>query len=72
MIGDLGVGGVFVPSLLVWLLVALALNAALRRLLSAAGFYRLVWHRALFDTALFVILLAGVMGAATRFGGFNT
>jgi hypothetical protein len=72
MIGDLGLDGVFVPSLLVWLLVALALNAVVRRLLSALGFYRFVWHRALFDTALFVILLAATMGVATSLGGPNS
>jgi len=44
----------------------------LRRLLSAVGFYRFVWHRALFDAALFVILLAATMGAATSLGGPNS
>ena len=53
--------GVLVPALLLWLIVAYALSAVLRRLLQRIGFYRLVWHRALFDFALFVCLLGGVV-----------
>jgi hypothetical protein len=66
MIGEISIGGVYVPSLLIWGLIALALNMVLRRLLAAVGFYRLVWHRALFDLALFVIVLAGVVGVSAR------
>jgi hypothetical protein len=65
--GEMSIGGVFVPSLLVWALIAFALNLVLRRVLYAAGFYRLVWHRALFDAATFVILLAGVVTLAAQF-----
>jgi hypothetical protein len=61
MIGEMSIGGVFVPALLIWALIAFVLNVGLRRLLYAAGFYRFVWHRALFDAATFVILLAGVV-----------
>ncbi len=67
MIGEMSLGGVLVPSLLIWGLIAFALNQLLRRVLSAIGFYRLVWHRALFDTALFVILLAGVVGVSSSY-----
>jgi hypothetical protein len=65
MIGEISLYGVYVPSLLIWGLVALALHFALRRILAALGFYRLVWHRALFDLALFTILLAGIVGVTT-------
>jgi hypothetical protein len=61
MIGEISIAGVFVPSLLIWGLIAFVLNVVLRRFLYAVGFYRLVWHRPLFDTALFVILLAVVV-----------
>ncbi len=67
MIGEISIGGVFVPSLLIWALIAFMLNVALRRFLYAVGFYRLVWHRPLFDTALFVILLAVVVAVSTQF-----
>ncbi|WP_158924307.1 DUF1656 domain-containing protein [Acidisphaera sp. S103] len=60
MIGEFDVYGVFVPVLLVWALIALALIAVLRRCLAAIGFYRLVWHRALVDLSLYVLILAAV------------
>jgi hypothetical protein len=65
MIGEISIGGVFVPSLLIWAGIAFVLNVGVRRTLSAVGFYRYVWHRALFDTALFVILLACVVGISS-------
>jgi hypothetical protein len=58
---EIDIYGVLVPALLLWLIVAYALSAVLRRLLQRVGFYRLVWHRALFDFALFVCLLGGVV-----------
>jgi Protein of unknown function (DUF1656) len=66
MISEIDVYGVFVPSLLVWVGVALPLTAGLRRLLRWFGFYRLVWHRALFDLALLVIVLGVVVAVSTR------
>jgi hypothetical protein len=60
MIGEFDIYGVFVPALLVWALIALALTAVLRRCLAVIGFYRLVWHRALVDLSLFVLILAAV------------
>ena len=66
MTGEIDVHGVFVPSLLVWVGASLPLTAALRRLLRWFGFYRLVWHRPLFDFALLVIVLGGVVAAAAR------
>jgi hypothetical protein len=66
MIGEMSIGGVFVPSLLIWALIAFALNITLRRLFYAIGFYRFVWHRALFDAATFVILLAGVVALSAQ------
>jgi hypothetical protein len=66
MVSEIDVYGVFVPSLLVWVGVALPLTAGLRRLLRWFGFYRLVWHRALFDLALLVIVLGVVVAVSTR------
>ena len=60
MIGEFDVYGVFVPALLVWGLIALALRAVLRAALVRIGFYRLVWHRPLVDLSLLVIILAAV------------
>ena len=64
MTGELDIYGVFVPSLAAWMLIAFLLSAALRRVLARCGFYRIVWHRPLFDLALFVVLLGCVVRLA--------
>jgi hypothetical protein len=68
MIGETDLFGVFMPALLPVLVVALALTALLRRALAATGFYRLVWHRPLFDLALLVI----VTGLVAVLASFRT
>jgi hypothetical protein len=60
MIGELSLDGVFLSSVLVSAVIALAIAFVLRRLLAWAEAYRLVWHPALFDAALFVIVWAAV------------
>ena len=50
--------GVLVPALLLWIIVAYVLSALLRRLMQRFDLYRLVWHRALFDFAIFVCFSA--------------
>lgn len=54
---DLDILGVYVPVLLPVMLGCYLVFLALRRLLRAAGLYRIVWHPALFDIALYVTLL---------------
>jgi hypothetical protein len=66
MIGEIDLYGVLLPPLLVWLGVALVLSALLRAVLLRIGFYRLVWHRPLFDLALLVILIGCVSGLANH------
>lgn len=66
MIGEIDLSGVFVSPLLVWAVVALAPWVLARWGLELAGAYRLVWHRALFDIALFVILWAAVAALSAR------
>jgi hypothetical protein len=66
MIHEIDIYGVFLPDLLIWFVIAFLVSVPVRRLLGFVGFYRLVWHRALFDTALFVILLGGVIAASHR------
>jgi protein-S-isoprenylcysteine O-methyltransferase Ste14 len=61
MIGEIDIGGVFLSSVLVTALIALALSFIVRRLLAWSGAYRFVWHPALFDTALFIILWGAVI-----------
>ena len=61
MTSDLDIYGVFVPALFAWLLIALGISLLLRRVLTWSGFYRFVWHRPLFDVALYVVLLGIVV-----------
>jgi len=68
MIGEINFCGVLFPPLLVWAGVALLLSMLLRRLLAAAGIYRFIWHRPLFDLSLLVILTGLVsLGMTTLF-----
>ncbi|MCQ4161081.1 DUF1656 domain-containing protein [Roseomonas sp. GC11] len=60
MIAEIDLYGIYLPALLVWAVLALPVVALLRRLLQAAGAYRLVWHAPLFDFALFLLVLGGV------------
>lgn len=64
MIGELNIGGVFVPSLAVAALVAFCLTSVVRAGLRRLQLYRFIWHAGLFDVALFVVLL-WVTAAAT-------
>jgi Protein of unknown function (DUF1656) len=58
---EIDIFGVLVPSLLLWFVVAYALLSLLTAGLDRVGFYRLVWHRALFDLSVFVCLLGGLV-----------
>ncbi|MCZ8438735.1 DUF1656 domain-containing protein [Achromobacter xylosoxidans] len=60
MIGEFNLYGIYFPWLLVLSVVTLGVAWAVRRVLARAGLYRLVWHPALFDLALFIVLLYGV------------
>ena len=64
---EIDIFGVLVPLLLVWLLVTYALCSILRLMFQRAGLYRLVWHRALFDLALFVCLRGSVAYLSSEF-----
>ena len=58
---ELDIYGVLVPALLLWLIVAYVLSATVSRMTQHFGLYRLVWHRALFNLALYVCLLGTVV-----------
>ena len=63
---EIDIYGVFVPAILVWSLLALVVSALAQRLLHRVGAYRWIWHRSLFDMALFVIALGAVWALAIR------
>ena len=64
MIGETSFYGRYLPWLMPLALAALGALWALRRLLAATGLYRHIWHPALFDVALYVLLLYGLSRAA--------
>jgi hypothetical protein len=67
MIGEIDIFGVFVPTILVLMLIAYLINLVIRALLGRVGFYRLVWHRSIFDLSIYVLVLAVVVVVSHRF-----
>jgi hypothetical protein len=64
MIGEFDIYGVYFPLFIVVAVIAFVLHLLVRRLFDRLGVYRFVWHRPLFDLALYVIML----GAVTALG----
>jgi len=60
MIGDLDLSGVFLPTLLVLMGITYLLYLLVHGVLTRLHFYRLVWHRVLFNVALYALLLGAV------------
>ncbi len=60
MIEELDIGGIFFTPLLGGAAISLALWVVMRAAFVRFGLYRLIWHPALFDVALLVLLFAGV------------
>jgi MFS-type transporter involved in bile tolerance (Atg22 family) len=67
MIAEIDVFGVYVPTILVAAIAAYFATSLCAALLTASGFYRLVWHRALFNLALFVCITAAGLHALSRY-----
>ena len=65
MPAEFDIYGVYIPRLLVLMLLALLVSIVIRRILAWVGAYALVWHRSLFDLALYV-LLVGALSSLTR------
>lgn len=63
---ELDIYGVFVPTVAMLGIVAYVISVLVRRLLDRVGFYTLVWHRPLFDMAILVCILAGLVEAADK------
>jgi Protein of unknown function (DUF1656) len=61
---EVNLSGVFLPAALVWAGIAFLLSSVTSRTLSRTGFYRLVWHRALFDVAMFVLFWGAISAVA--------
>jgi hypothetical protein len=57
MIGEIDIYGVFLPAVLVLMLVSYLLYLGITRVFARVGLYRFVWHRSIFDLAIYVIVL---------------
>ena len=57
-------GGVLLSPFLLYALLALLVTGVLRLGLARVGLTRWIWHEALFDCALFTLLLAAVTWCA--------
>ena len=53
--------GFYLPPLMLWAGAALIPFVVVRWLLERSGFYRFVWHRALFNLALYVLFIGGTI-----------
>lgn len=60
MIGEFNIYGVYVPWLLILAIGSLFLTRLVSYALARLGFYRFIWHVALFDFALFIIILGAL------------
>lgn len=67
MTGQFDLYGVFLPAFAALALFAYGVFRILASVLGRIGFYRLVWHRSLFNLALYVTLLGGVSIAINWF-----
>ena len=53
--------GFYLPAIMIWAVIALVPCVLLCWGLRLLGIYRFVWHRALFDMALYVIILGDII-----------
>lgn len=58
---EIDLAGVYLPAPLVWAAGAFVTASLVELGLARIGFYRLVWHRGLFDLAL-LLILCGALG----------
>jgi hypothetical protein len=66
MIGEIDVYGVFLPAVLILMLVSYLLCQIVTRVFARVGLYRFVWHRSIFDLAIYVIVLGIVVIVSHR------
>jgi hypothetical protein len=67
MIGQTSLYGLYLPWFMLLCGASLVVHWGVRRLLGAVGAYRWVWHPALFDAALYVLLLYALSRATSSF-----
>ena len=58
MTSEIDIAGIFLSTMVPTAIASLFLTWCVRRVLGTAGAYHHIWHPALFDAALFLILWA--------------
>jgi protein AaeX len=58
MNSELNIAGIYMAPIVLYAIVALPIFLVLRVILARVGFWRLVWHPALFETALYLSILS--------------
>ncbi|MDA5194388.1 DUF1656 domain-containing protein [Govanella unica] len=60
MIKEIDFFGLYLTPMLAWMILTFGIWLLVCRILEYVDAYRFVWHRSLFNVALYVILLGGV------------
>jgi len=66
MIKEVDLFGIYLPPMMAYAAAAALVWFVLSRSLSFIGFYRFVWHPALFNTALYVLILSAFVSVVFR------
>jgi hypothetical protein len=68
MNGEISIGGVFMPTILLFAVIASVLTMALLRVVNLASLYRFVAYRALVDLCLYILVLGALSFLAPHIG----
>lgn len=60
MYGEFSLYGVFIPTLFGLMVLAYLINSGITLLLQRTGAYRYIWHTALFNLAVYIVVLGGL------------
>jgi hypothetical protein len=58
---EVNILGVYVAPILLVLFASWIISIALHRVANRCGLLRLVWHRALFDFAVYIVVLSSIV-----------
>ncbi|WP_159982792.1 MULTISPECIES: DUF1656 domain-containing protein [unclassified Novosphingobium] len=68
MNGEVSIGGVFMPTILLLAVIATVLTMTLLRFINVAGLYRFVAYRALVDLCIYIMVLGALSLIAPHIG----
>jgi hypothetical protein len=66
MTPEINIAGIFLSTLVPTAIAGFVLTVLVRKLLGRLGAYHHIWHPALFDAALFLILWASVIALPVK------